>query len=294
MATNQEHDPVTGRSTTGHEWDGIKELNTPLPKWWVYVFYTCIVWAIGFWILYPSWPTLDAYFGGVLNQNDHVELRQETAAVAQERDRFRSRIAALSVAEVEADPELRTFAMASGRAVFNEACSPCHQVGAGGTEGYPSLVDDKWIWGGTSEAIYQTIKYGVRNENPHSRDPEKTGMQAFGGILTPKEIEQVAEYVAESLSQGKKIADMPGQKIFQENCVVCHGDHGQGDKTLGAPPLNVPVGWTFKRSNETLKQAIVRQVTNPQKGYMPDWSSRLSDPVIKELTVYVHTLGGGQ
>ncbi len=294
MTTNPEHDPVTGRSTTGHEWDGIKELNTPLPKWWVYVFYVTIVWAIGFWILYPTWPTLDGYFAGVLNWNDHVELRKETAAVAQERDRFRSRIATLSIAEIEADPELRAFAMASGRAVFNEACSPCHQVGAGGTEGYPSLVDDKWIWGGTGDEIYRTIKYGVRNDNPQSRAPDKVGMQAFGGLLTPVEINEVADYVATALSQGNGDKDMPGRKIFQDNCVVCHGDKGQGDKELGAPPLNVAIGWTFKRPHETLKETVVRQVTNPQMGYMPDWSERLPDPVIRELAVYVHTLGGGQ
>lgn len=290
MADTPERDSITGRTTTGHEWDGIKELNTPLPKWWVYVFYATIAWAIVFWVLFPTWPSISSFDKGLLGWDDHAELRKETELVAAERNTFRDRIAPMSVAEIENDPDLLAFAMASGQAIFNETCSPCHQIGGVGIEGYPSLVDDKWIWGGSAEQIYQTIRYGVRSDNPKTRDPDKAGMQAFGGILSTEEIDEVADYVATALSQGKDGQDMPGRKIFVDNCVVCHGENGQGSLELGAPPLNVAIGWTYRRGNEPLKQTVARQVTNPQKGSMPDWSERLSDPVIKELSVYVRTL----
>ncbi|WP_142849249.1 cytochrome-c oxidase, cbb3-type subunit III [Telmatospirillum sp. J64-1] len=284
-----EKDHVSGQDTTGHEWDGIKELNTPIPKWWVYVFFACILWSVGYWFVYPAWPTLNSYTKGAFGYSSRGQLVGEMEKAREARASWEGRFTNASVEEIAADRELLTYAMAGGRALFGENCAPCHGAGGVGAFGYPALVDDQWIWGGSLEDIQYTITHGVRNETDEARIGE---MPAFGrdGILSTQEINLVAEYVL-SLSGNATdaAAARNGEEIYLENCAACHMDDGSGMRELGAPPLNNNL-WLFNGT----KEGVVAQITNPRHGSMPAWGLRMSENDIKLLTVYVHSLGGGE
>ena len=185
---NVERDHVTGTDTTGHEWDGIKELNTPLPKWWVYVFYACIIWSVGYWVAYPAWPSLSGYTKGLLGYSSRVELAEDMKALQASRGVKHEQLAQMSLDEIYANPEMRTYAISAGRTVFNENCSACHQFGGAGAYGYPTLADDEWIWGGTLEEIKTTIAFGVRNANAQSRQSEMPVFGGADGLLVPNSI----------------------------------------------------------------------------------------------------------
>lgn len=282
----RETDTLTGTETTGHEWDGIKELNTPLPKWWVYTFYATIVWAIGYFVLYPAWPSFSNYTKGVLGYSSRAELEATMEQVKASRAPWAEKIEAADVSDILKNQELLQYAMAGGRAIFADNCAPCHGAGGAGGKGYPVLADDDWLWGGTPDAIYQTVEYGIRSGNDDARESE---MLAFGRdeLLTAEQISTVADYVLSLSGEGK--ASEEGATIFEENCAACHGDDGKGNQELGAPNLTDGI-WLHGSG----KDAIVAQVTNPQHGVMPAWTGRLDDVSIKEVTIYVHSLGGGQ
>ena len=167
----------------------------------------------------------------------------------------------------------------------------CHGSGATGGVGYPNLNDDDWLWGGTITDIYTTIAHGIRYDSG-SQDTRTSQMPAFGrdGILTPEQISDVAWYVV-PLSGGKadETAAEAGKQVFADNCAACHGDKGQGGQQFGAPRLNDTI-WLYKPGHD----AIVAQVTDPKHGVMPAWSARLGDATVKELAVFVHSLGGGK
>ncbi|MCP1335376.1 cytochrome-c oxidase, cbb3-type subunit III [Futiania mangrovi] len=289
MAHERERDHVTGTETTGHEWDGLKELNTPLPKWWLYVFYATIVWSIGYWIVYPAWPLAADYTRGIwgYSQRERVMEQVEQAKAAQAG--FVERIREASLQEIVGDEDLRRFAMAGGRASFGDNCAGCHGAGAEGAPGYPNLADDAWLWGGTLDDIHTTLEVGIRSGHPDARVSE---MPAFGvdQILSREEIDQVAEYVL-SLSGNatNQQAAEAGATIFADNCAACHGENGEGMTALGAPNLSDAI-WLYGGQ----KADIVHTVTHSRAGVMPAWSGRLSPETIKQLTVYVHELGGGQ
>jgi len=220
MAENKDYDDVTGVETTGHEWDGIKELNQPLPKWWLYVFYATIIWSVGYWIAYPAWPLVSSYTKGVLGYSQRDAVRESIQEARAAQSEINDRVDQASLREIKDTPELLQFAMAGGEAAFGDNCAPCHGRGAQGFEGYPNLNDDEWIWGGTLEAIHQTIQYGIRNENDQSRFGQ---MPRFGldGLLTEQQISDVADYVL-SLSGGEH--DDPaaerGKTVYEENCAL--------------------------------------------------------------------------
>lgn len=289
MAVKPDVDHVTGVETTGHEWDGIKELNKPLPKWWLYVFYATVVWSIGYWVLYPSWPLVAGYSQGMLghSQRQDVTRSVETAKAAQ--SRMGEAITKASLAEIKADTKLLDIAMTGGRAAFGDNCAPCHGRGAQGAKGYPNLNDDDWIWGGTLEAIHQTIANGIRNGTADARD---SAMPRFGidGTLKPAEIADTAEYVL-SLSGKSTNADAAGRgkAIFAENCIACHGEDGRGNKDVGAPNLADAI-WLYGSA----KADVVRSIETGRGGVMPNWTARLDAATIKKLAVYVHALGGGE
>lgn len=281
-------DAVTGTETTGHEWDGIKELNTPLPKWWLWVFYATIVWALVYSVVYPSWPWLNGYVKGIIDYSSREEFAQRMTAFEASRAQYTEAIAAAPLQDIVEDPQLLQVASAGGRIVFANNCAPCHGTGGTGRPGgYPALVDDDWIWGGTLEDIQTTIVHGIRNAaDPEARDSQ---MPAYGvdGLLTPQQIDAVAEHV---LALAGQAPDNPeGAEVFAENCAACHGELGHGEPALGAPNLSDQI-WLYGGT----KQAIVSQITRPRQGVMPPWSNRLSDVEIKQATVYVHSLGGGQ
>ena len=286
MPTKIEKDSVTGRETTGHEWDGVKELNTPLPTWWVYTFYACIVFAAVYSVLYPAWPWASGHTTGLLGYTNRGELTQTLDAQGRERAKFVDRIRSASFAQIRQDPELFNFAVAGGRSAFQTNCMQCHGAGGAGSTGFPNLVDDDWLWGGTIEQIQQTIKFGVRNANENSRQGM---MPRFGadGLLTPQQVGAVTDFVL-SLS-GKATATAEGTKIFQEQCAACHQADGKGTLEMGAPNLTDGL-WLYGGSRD----AIYRSIFYARNGSMPAWGDRLDEATIKMLTLYVHSLGGGK
>ena len=289
MPTKIEKDQITGTDTTGHEWDGIKELNTPLPKWWLYVFYATIVWAAVYVVLYPAIPLWSDSTEGVLGFSQRDAIREQVAAAKEGQAQYLSAIEEAELPAILQDSELLNFAVAGGGAAFASNCAPCHgQGGAGVTGGYPSLADDVWLWGGTLEAIHTTLLHGIRwDQNPDTRYSE---MPAYGEFLTREEIVPVAHHVV-SLSGGEHDAELAaqGEALFLEQCSACHMEDGSGNHDLGAPRLNDQV-WLY---GGTVEQ-VTAQITNPQQGVMPAWENRLDPATIKMLTVYVHSLGGGQ
>ena len=275
---------------TGHEWDGISELNKPLPKWWLWTFYATIVWAIGYWLLMPAWPLVASYSKGLLGYSQRERVAEQLAAARAAQASFREKIAANDLATIVNDPELLRFALAGGEAAFGDNCAPCHGRGAQGAFGYPNLRDDDWLWGdGSLDAIDQTILHGIRADDPETRMNQ---MPAFGrtGLLAEPQIADVAEHVL-SLS-GKaddKAAADRGRKIFADNCTPCHGADGKGTQKLGAPNLTAGL-WLYAGDKATVMETI----RNGRGGVMPAWLHRLDPGTVKELAIYVHSLGGGQ
>ena len=284
-----EKDKVTGTDTTGHQWDGVKELNTPLPRWWLLTFYVCIIWGILYSIAYPAWPIVAGATKGLLGYSSRGQLADELASVKTARAKYVDQIAKLPVGDILKNKDLTEFATAAGRSAFSVNCVQCHGSGAAGGVGFPNLNDDDWLWGGKIDQIYQTISHGIRFDGDD--DTRQSDMPRFlaDGILTKPQINDVAEYVL-SLS-GKstdKAAADKGAALFAENCVACHGEKGVGNQDLGAPRLSDPI-WLYGGDKATIMQTI----SYARRGVMPAWSHRLDAAVVKELAVYVHSLGGG-
>lgn len=286
----QEIDEATGTSTTGHEWDGIKELDTPMPRWWLWTFYATIVFAIGYMIWYPAIPLWQESTIGISGQTNRLQLKRDLEAVDEAR---RDRVALLAEKDLETirrDDELVRFAAAGGESLFKVYCSQCHGSGAQGGPGYPNLNDDDWLWGGDLETIYTTIAHGIRNDE--DEDARISQMPAFGadGLLEKQQINAVAEYVLKISGQqheAKLAAD--GNGIFTENCSACHGEDGKGNRDLGAPNLTDAISLY---GNE--RGTIRAQITQPRHGAMPPWVDRLREANVKQLAIYVHSLGGGE
>jgi cytochrome c oxidase cbb3-type subunit 3 len=281
-------DEVSGVETTGHEWDGIKELNNPLPRWWVWTFYATIVWAVGYMIAYPAWPLISSATPGLLGYSSRADVKAELVAAETAKGDYVAAVQAKTVDEILADDALRTFATAAGAAAFKVNCIQCHGTGAAGGPGYPNLNDDEWLWGGTVEEIRATIAHGVRFAD--DGDTRFSEMPAFADVLDPKQIAEVSAFVV-SLSGREANAERveAGRSIYADNCAACHGDDGAGNRELGAPNLTDAI-WLIG-SDEA---AIAAQVRAPKHGVMPAWGARLGDTTVKELAVYIHSLGGGE
>lgn len=280
-------DDVSGVETTGHEWDGIRELNNPLPRWWLWTFYLCIIWAVGYMFMYPAIPLIDGATKGYLGYSSRANVVAELADAKAAQGVLLEKIAATPVEEIAGDQELLQFAIAGGSSAFKVNCAQCHGSGAAGSAGYPNLNDDDWLWGGTIDQIYLTIAHGVRYDGDD--DTRLSEMPAFADVLEPEQVNEVTSYVV-SLSgtpSNPALVDA-GNAVFAENCAVCHGENAEGMPELGAPRLSDGI-W-LKGSTEA---QIAAQIRNPKHGVMPAWVDRLGEPVIKQLAVYVHTLGGG-
>ncbi|HVO15869.1 MAG TPA: cytochrome-c oxidase, cbb3-type subunit III [Alphaproteobacteria bacterium] len=289
MPTKIEKDVISGTDTTGHEWDGIKELNTPLPKWWVYVFYATILFAVVYAILYPSIPGFNGHTAGVLGWSKRAELDGQIAAARARQADFVQRINAATFAVIRSDNDLLNFALTGGRAAFADNCAPCHAAAGAGRPGFPNLADDKWLWGGKIEQIYTTIQHGARNEDA---DAHVSTMPSFGAdqLLKPAEINDVAEFVLSLTARSTDAAAARrGAGIFAQQCASCHGETGKGNAEVGAPNLTDGI-WLYGGK----KSDIVAQITKPKLGVMPAWGARLDPATLKMLAVYVHSLGGGQ
>lgn len=283
-------DQVTGTETTGHEWDGIRELDTPLPRWWQWIFYATVVWSVGYWIAMPAWPTVSGYTKGLLGYSSRANLEEEVQAARSSQGELRARVSKASLVEIKNDPALLEFALAGGRSAFSVNCAQCHGSGAAGAVGYPNLNDDEWLWGGSLDAIASTIRHGVRNET--DEQARSSQMPAFlkDGILTREQVAQATEFV-QSLARRPHDAAVAalGSAVFRDNCASCHGERGQGNAEQGAPALDNDI-WLYGGDPATVRTTI----SNARRGVMPAWGRILDEVTVKQLAVYVHSLGGGK
>jgi cytochrome c oxidase cbb3-type subunit 3 len=290
MADRKDIDEVSGVETTGHEWNGIKELNNPLPLWWLYTFYACIVWGLAYTVFYPAWPMISGATTGVLGYSTRGAVMEDIAEDAASKSVYVERIAGMELPDIQADADLNQFALAGGASVYRNNCSQCHGSGAAGGVGYPNLNDDDWLWGGSLEAIYATLAHGIRAMDDD--DSRFSMMPAFGQdeLLSRPEIAQVVEHVLAISGQTHDAAmAVDGAVLFEENCSACHGENANGNQDLGAPNLSDAI-WLYGGDRASLTTTIVYS----RAGMMPGWLERLGEARVKEVTLYVHSLGGGQ
>ncbi len=280
-------DEVSGVETTGHSWDGLKELNNPLPRWWVWVFVVSIIWSIWYFVVYPAWPVPGGATEGTSGYTQYKELAESQQEIIERQAAYLERFEDASLGDIMADPELYAFAVAGGKSAFKDNCATCHGTGGEGGKGYPNLNDDDWLWGGKLADIHQTLQYGIRADSYETRLSQ---MPAFGQekLLQREDIDAVVEYVI-SLSKGEAAnAESRGFQLFQQNCASCHGADAKGDTEFGAPNLTDAI-WLYGGSHEE----IFRTVYYSRNGMMPAWKGRLDENTIKALSVYIHQLGGG-
>ena len=290
MADKKRIDAPTGTETVGHEWDGIEELDTPMPRWWLWTLYATIAWSAVYVVLYPAWPMIDRATGGTLGWTSRGQLEQQLAARDAELAPIHAEIARTPIDRLPANPRLHQASIEGGRAAFRMHCVQCHGSGAAGSPGYPNLNDDDWLWGGDLAAIEFTIVHGVRN--PDHDQTRISQMPAFGrdGLLEPGQIEDLVAHVRTiSGQQPASAASRRGGALFADNCSVCHGPDGRGNPQLGAPDLTDPI-WLYGGDAGTVRATI----TNARAGVMPRWGHRLDPVTIRMLAAYVHSLGGGE
>ncbi|MET0371959.1 MAG: cytochrome-c oxidase, cbb3-type subunit III [Sphingobium sp.] len=283
-------DAATGTPTKGHEWDGIEELDTPLPRWWLWTFYATILFAIGYVIAYPALPMLNDYTRGWLGWSSRDALDQELAARERQIAPLRQAIAVTTIDKLAGQPRLMQAAVEGGRAAFKVHCVQCHGSGAAGSKGYPNLNDDDWLWGGDLATIEQTITDGIRN--PDHAATRASIMPAFGRdrLLTAEQVDDVVVHVRTISGQERPSgASRRGGQLFADNCAVCHGPAGKGTRALGAPNLTDGI-WLYGGDAETLRQTV----WNSRQGVMPRWDDKLDKATIRMLAAYVHSLGGGE
>lgn len=287
--SKREIDNVTGVETTGHEWDGIKELDKPLPRWWLLTFYATIIWAVGYWIIYPAWPTLTGYTAGLLGYSQRVTVADEIKAAQAAQSQFRDLLDKTPLDQIRNSPDLLRFAMAGGAAAFQTNCGPCHGRGAQGFSGYPNLNDDDWLWGGSIADIHKTISFGIRSDQ---KDARASQMPRYGldKLLTDSQIIDAAEFVLSLTGRSTDTAAAArGRTVYADQCASCHGADGKGNQDQGAPNLADEI-WLYGGS----RQAVVESIRTGRGGMMPAWAGRLDPVTIKALAVYVHSLGGGK
>jgi cytochrome c oxidase cbb3-type subunit 3 len=278
--------------TTGHQWDGIEELNNPLPRWWVYVFYATIVWSLGYMVAYPAWPLIKSATPGLLGASTRADVAAEIARFDTANAEIKAKLIATDLNGIGADADLASFAERAGAAVFKTNCSTCHGSGAAGFEGkgYPNLLDDDWLWGGTMDDIHLTITHGIRNTT--DSDARYSEMPKFGAdeLLDSTQISQVVEHVLALSGQEHDAAlAADGAVVFADNCSACHAEDGSGDRAQGAPKLTDAI-WLYGGTRE----AVTESVTYARFGVMPDWNERLSEDEIRAVAFYVHSRGGGE
>ncbi len=287
-APTKKHD----KPTTGHSWDGIEEFDNPLPRWWLWIFYATILWSVVYWVLYPAWPLVRGATAGVLGYSSRADVAAEIASADAANQVWYDRLLSTELDAIAGDAELQRFAVNAGAAVFRAQCSQCHGAGADGVMagGFPNLLDDEWMWGGTTDDIVTTVTYGIRNTDfPDARYSE---MPAFGrdGLLTDAEIDQVVNHVLALSAQPHDTAlATAGEQVFLDNCAACHGDTGAGDPFVGAPALNNAI-WLYGGDAASIRETV----TNARFGIMPGFTNRLNEAQIRAVAAYVHQLGGGQ
>ncbi len=279
-------------NTTGHSWDGIEEFDNPMPRWWVWAFLLTVVWAVGYWVAYPAWPGIQSTTQGMLGYSSRANVATEISEFESRHDVLFARMLESDPAEISADEELHRFAVNAGAAVFRAQCSQCHGAGGAGVQagGFPNLLDDDWLWGGTMDDILTTVTWGIRNND--YADSRWSQMPAFGRdeLLSVEEVDQVTHYVL-SMSGADHDATLAtaGTELYELNCSSCHGESGEGDYFIGAPALNDQV-WLYGGSYETVRHSVYYA----RFGVMPGFENRLREAEIRAVAAYVHQLGGGE
>ena len=288
--SDREIDETSGVETTGHNWDGIKELDNPMPRWWLWTFYATIIWSLGYILYYPAIPLIEGSTMGISGETVRGNLKQELVVAKDAKAEILAQISSSELQEIRSDENMFRFALAGGESAYKVYCSQCHGSGGQGAPGFPNLNDDDWLWGGDLDAIYTSIKHGIRNdEDDDSRD---SLMPAFGAdeVLEREQIIAVTQYVLSVSNQEHDVTlASAGEQIFSDNCAACHGDNAAGNRELGAPNLADAI--SLYGNNAELIQT---QISQPQHGVMPAWQGRLSDETIKQLAIYVHSKGGGE
>ncbi len=286
-------DSHSGTETTGHTWDGIKELNTPLPRWWLITWWITIAWAVVYMIFMPALPALPGLGTNTPGLRGHSDRANVAAAVEElkaERQQSSVTLLGASLQEIETDRNLQQFALAMGESLFGDNCATCHGAGGRGAIGYPSLADDVWLWDGTLDGIEYTLRHGIRHDA--DADTRFSLMPAFGrdGILGTADVNALTEHVLSFSGRETDIEEAKiGAGLYSVHCASCHGDFGAGDRTQGAPNLT-DAEWLFGGDAADIRSTIY----NARNSHMPAWGDRLDEASIKALAVYVHTLGGGE
>jgi cytochrome c oxidase cbb3-type subunit 3 len=280
-----DRDGLSGYLTTGHEWNGIKELNTPVPRP-VYVFLAlAFLFSVGYWILMPAWPLGVTYTKGLLGIDQRKILAASLKEAANDRDVWTAKIASGSYAAIQSDPKLMEPIRETGRALFGNNCAACHGIDAKGGPGFPNLTTLSWLWGGKGEDIFTTIRVGINSAHADSRVSQ---MPAFGRdqLLPRPDVLKAATFVYSLSHPNAKELDPKtveaGKAIFAANCVACHGDDAKGNPELGAPDLT-DAAWIYGGDLESIDSTV----WGGRQGHMPTWESRLSELDRKILTLYL-------
>ncbi len=285
----EERDPHTGYLTTGHEWSGIKELNTPVPRA-VYLFLIAtVLFSVVYWVLMPAWPIGVTFTKGLLGIDQRTSLEADLREAAAERKVWSDQIEANSYDDIRKDPKLMRIVRQTGQTLYRENCAACHGSSAQGSKGYPSLTNASWLWGGDPATVAETIRVGINSSHKDSRTSQ---MMAFGrdGVLKEREVDDVVDYVR-SLSDPKVARDTPaprldaGKAVFATNCAACHGDDGKGKTEMGAPDLTDHF-WIYGGD----LQSVSSSVWSGRQGKMPTWDERLSALDRKILALYLTDL----
>lgn len=288
--TDKKTDPHSGPQSMGHEWDGIEELNNPLPRWWLWTFYATIVFAVAYSVVYPAIPLLNSATQGTFGWSSRGQLAVETAQAEAARAEMREQLAQVDISTLDPKSPLMRAAVEGGRAAFRINCVQCHGSGAAGSAGYPNLNDDDWLWGGSMAEIHQTIAHGIRE--PGDKATRMSQMPAFGreGILQPAQIADTVSFIRHAARlEGNSASAQRGGALYQANCAVCHGADAKGGRQFGAPDLTDAI-WLYGGDRDSLTHTIA----NARYGVMPAWAHRLDPATINMLTAYVHQLGGGE
>lgn len=288
---NPEHDPVTGRHTTGHEWNGIKELDTPIPRIVLFFLAAGALFSLVWWVLMPAWPLGTTYTRGLLGLDQREVVTREVQLAAAERAVWMDRIAAEPFEAIVADPALMGHVMDAGPTLFADNCGVCHGVSGTGGPGFPDLTAGVWLWGGDPETVAETIRIGI---NSHHEESRASQMLPFGrlGVLNREQVRAAAIHVRSLSGQtmpdvDQAVLDM-GREVYAANCAACHGAEGRGDAAFGAPDLTDD-RWLYGGD----LTSVIASIHGGRQGHMPHWEGRLTPAEIRLLAVYVGALAEG-
>ena len=286
-----ERDEVSGQNTTGHEWDGIKELDTPIPKPAIWAYGLTSLFAVLYWILFPAWPYVTDFTRGLLDYSSRATVMASVEEAAAARSAADQALAAGDLTALAADPAIRAAHEDEASILYLDNCAACHGRDLKGQIGFPNLTDGHWLWSGDVEEIATTLRYGINSGHEEERAAE---MLAFGAqqMLERGDVEAVVDHVL-SLSGQDHDTGMGerGAVVFEENCSSCHGEGGEGGLEIGAPSL-IDDQWIYGGNHEDIFETI----WSGQRGVMPAWEGRLSETDIRKLALYVHwnADGGGE